>query len=132
MKDYDVRTYREFIPSFDVAASIKMRKYEPFALWWLNDAVPSFLQCGRIHKDAEIWRPIRRKSRPRTYLQCGRIHKDAEMEKRPTASPRSSSSFNVAASIKMRKSYRVSPDNRSTHSFNVAASIKMRKLVANH
>ena len=33
MKDYDVRTYREFIPSFDVAASIfnvaasiKMRK----------------------------------------------------------------------------------------------------------
>ena len=51
MKDYDVRTYREFIPSFNVAASIKMRKSSLF----LPSPLPSSrIQCGCIHKDAEI------------------------------------------------------------------------------
>ena len=37
------------------------------------------------------------------YLQCGRIHKDAEISKASKALNASKASFNVAASIKMRK-----------------------------
>ena len=87
--------------SFNVAASIKMRKFS--SIWSSN-------------------------SRRYVFLQCGRIHKDAEMAKRPTASHRSSSSFNVAASIKMRKcGLSMVMPNQTWMTFNVAASIKMRK-----
>lgn len=62
MKDYDVRTYREFIHHNKTYRSPSS----------------SLLQCGRINKDAEM--------RKRNYfqngnssLQCGRIHKDAEI-----------------------------------------------------
>ena len=37
-------------------------------------------------------------------LQCGRIYKDAEIVYEPSASVYEPSGFNVAASIKMRKS----------------------------
>ena len=88
---------------FNVAASIKMRKYHILEASPLQEAS---LQCGRIYKDAEmknvkgmdgnriisfnVAASIKmRKSlhrRPPTFwgrlLQCGRIYKDAEIRNR--------------------------------------------------
>ena len=62
------------------------------------------LQCGRIYKDAEI-SPDKRATREAKDLQCGRIYKDAEMAfLHACARKTGTQSFNVAASIKMRKS----------------------------
>ena len=60
------------------------------------------LQCGRIYKDAEI---CRARPRPRRFarLQCGRIYKDAEICGTGVPSDNLRTTFNVAASIKMRK-----------------------------
>ena len=64
--------------SFNVAASIKMRKCaQGSALGCSRDP----LQCGRIYKDAEIL--VRRAKTVLTpRLQCGRIYKDAEIRRR--------------------------------------------------
>ena len=61
--------------TFNVAASIKMRKSVKGTggNWKRND-----LQCGRIHKDAEILKTKYKQQRD-LLLQCGRIHKDAEI-----------------------------------------------------
>ena len=61
------------------------------------------LQCGRIYKDAEI-RRLLSKTGYCFQLQCGRIYKDAEIARRGTRTLNAMKSFNVAASIKMRKS----------------------------
>ena len=63
--------------SFNVAASIKMRKFIP--------------EVRRIARDAA--------------LQCGRIYKDAEIAVSRRALCLIVEGFNVAASIKMRKSF---------------------------
>ena len=63
--------------AFNVAASIKMRKYGILQYVKITD-LP--LQCGRIYKDAEIGRTICTVSRPEILLQCGRIYKDAEID----------------------------------------------------
>ena len=88
----------------------------------------NWLQCGRIYKDAEMTGTSTGRSSS-LRLQCGRIYKDAEIS---TCShvPHLSSvkGFNVAASIKMRKSGEpLDEDGRGHFRFNVAASIKMRK-----
>ena len=111
--------------SFNVAASIKMRKS-------IQSGAPTrpchCLQCGRIYKDAEI--PNRPRNgfcaactfnvaasiKMRKYglaathaldrlslLQCGRIYKDAEMRASSASVKALFAAFNVAASIKMRK-----------------------------
>ena len=67
------------------------------------EIVYSFLQCGRIHKDAEIWTDYTIGTDITLNLQCGRIHKDAEIVVRECDQFRLLPSFNVAASIKMRK-----------------------------
>ena len=111
------------------------------------------LQCGRIYKDAEIPRFASKPSQNARLLQCGRIYKDAEIEYRKRLADMRLTGFNVAASIKMRKSCPYSGavadhmgwlqcgriykdaemmDHLSTRfdlnsGFNVAASIKMRK-----
>ena len=67
-----------------------------------GDAAERELQCGRIYKDAEIM--LSEKSRAViSALQCGRIYKDAEIRKKRAQFVRVCQSFNVAASIKMRK-----------------------------
>ena len=111
------------------------------------------LQCGRIYKDAEIRRTHRFCVR-RPWLQCGRIYKDAEIRKKGLYQGYVHRRFNVAASIKMRKSCcsgagakrgaplqcgRIYKDAEirsrpirqrpRMRSFNVAASIKMRKSI---
>ena len=63
-------------------------------------AIP--LQCGRIYKDAEIKGPQGYSARP-WILQCGRIYKDAEMRRMEAPGHKPTATFNVAASIKMRK-----------------------------
>ena len=61
-------------------------------------------------------------------LQCGRIHKDAEMSLSNQTAVDDPFTFNVAASIKMRKSFMsVYLLSITFSTFNVAASIKMRK-----
>ena len=61
-------------------------------------------------------------------LQCGRIYKDAEIGALFVYCAALWCSFNVAASIKMRKSVcAASVITAPTIGFNVAASIKMRK-----
>ena len=62
--------------TFNVAASIKMRKYSRSRA---AHAGGRHLQCGRIYKDAEIW------------------------DVRDRRDDRHGAAFNVAASIKMRK-----------------------------
>ena len=69
------RVARE-IEAFNVAASIKMRKFD----------------CA-VYATAAL-----------EILQCGRIYKDAEILKRCLCLLHLNVSFNVAASIKMRKS----------------------------
>ena len=79
-KDAEIRLFL-FIKSgaigpFNVAASIKMRK---FTTVYAIAPKRAFLQCGRIYKDAEIRiMPYDGQSIPE-YLQCGRIYKDAEI-----------------------------------------------------
>ena len=135
---------------FNVAASIKMRKYEGYNH---TDHTDHWLQCGRIYKDAEI-KCLCRHGEGETRLQCGRIYKDAEIRFPPAFCGCREPRFNVAASIKMRKSspwrslralrallqcgriykdaeiYLREPLDSATdrRSFNVAASIKMRKF----
>ena len=132
-KDAEIRTVVDlpsgaFSGTFNVAASIKMRKSPLSGREHLPCRFP--LQCGRIYKDAEI-RCSNPCYRPRdSPLQCGRIYKDAEMDGSGRCSGSSFRSFNVAASIKMRKSHwgdRRLKKNLKT--FNVAASIKMRKYI---
>ena len=60
-------------------------------------------------------------------LQCGRIYKDAEIYVGYGAGAGSLFTFNVAASIKMRKFIVADLDKSEILAFNVAASIKMRK-----
>ena len=60
------------------------------------------LQCGRIYKDAEI-ADLNVTEAKRILLQCGRIYKDAEMHDGGFGFTETGYSFNVAASIKMRK-----------------------------
>ena len=100
MRKYDEqRLFAGHSLTFNVAASIKMRKYI-----WLRAIYcdgPN-LQCGRIYKDAEI------KEKPSgndsgLSLQCGRIYKDAEIRRTESRTEGRGISFNVAASIKMRK-----------------------------
>ena len=62
------------------------------------------LQCGRIYKDAEILRRTGRVKSRNSRLQCGRIYKDAEMFGAADLLFLTAWTFNVAASIKMRKS----------------------------
>ena len=85
--------------SFNVAASIKMRKSQ--ARRRVAKA-PLALQCGRIYKDAEM-KYRRNQNATRIYLQCGRIYKDAEIYLDALAKNLGVTTFNVAASIKMRK-----------------------------
>ena len=80
-------------------ASIKMRKCGDYRITTLID---SYLQCGRIHKDAEIRSYRGMVTTSTRALQCGRIHKDAEISTARNK-PGTPSTFNVAASIKMRK-----------------------------
>ena len=61
------------------------------------------LQCGRIYKDAEI-DMIFSEARANRDLQCGRIYKDAEIAGDARRVAEFWMPFNVAASIKMRKS----------------------------
>ena len=61
------------------------------------------LQCGRIYKDAEIGCLLDFRL-TKVKLQCGRIYKDAEMRRAATKAHMHLLGFNVAASIKMRKS----------------------------
>ena len=61
------------------------------------------LQCGRIYKDAEIDSHRSNTDCIADDLQCGRIYKDAEMGYNPGCISGLPQSFNVAASIKMRK-----------------------------
>ena len=64
----------------------------------------------------------------RGLLQCGRIYKDAEILLLPPRRLSDLCGFNVAASIKMRKSILCAQyAAQKRPSFNVAASIKMRK-----
>ena len=86
--------------SFNVAASIKMRKS---ASSKDKDPRVANLQCGRIYKDAEIF--LRRTVRlgKKAHLQCGRIYKDAEIRGVAVHHTARAAAFNVAASIKMRK-----------------------------
>ena len=86
---------------FNVAASIKMRKSHDKCLF--VDVVGFRLQCGRIYKDAEIYRRDEGRWIVALELQCGRIYKDAEIHRRAPEWPAKQCSFNVAASIKMRK-----------------------------
>ena len=65
-------------------------------------AAAELLQCGRIYKDAEI-PAATLDNNCYQYLQCGRIYKDAETSMPQKRGPQVSLSFNVAASIKMRK-----------------------------
>ena len=136
--------------TFNVAASIKMRKsYIPRS----KSLITIFLlQCGRIYKDAEISGAAGAR-RLSVVLQCGRIYKDAEIRVIDGRALLDDDAFNVAASIKMRKSRstkaatqrqisflqcgRIYKDAEMTNArgarrrlvltFNVAASIKMRK-----
>ena len=62
------------------------------------------LQCGRIYKDAEMLSDQRVLLVYHARLQCGRIYKDAEICPKAGTGARAKISFNVAASIKMRKS----------------------------
>ena len=62
------------------------------------------LQCGRIYKDAEIGDGRVCTSTKLDQLQCGRIYKDAEILQVCVCLFNIPLSFNVAASIKMRKS----------------------------
>ena len=77
MRKFDWAAGQEAPPEcrFNVAASIKMRKSHEAAA---TGEGPPMLQCGRIYKDAEM-------SRARLFA-CHSL-----------------GSFNVAASIKMRK-----------------------------
>ena len=68
-------TYSNPLLGFNVAASIKMRKFSD----------------------------RRRKADFRSKLQCGRIYKDAEIKDAQARLDEIDNSFNVAASIKMRK-----------------------------
>ena len=43
-----------------------------------------FMQCGRIHKDAEINAQVAVFAEEKALLQCGRIHKDAEIQVQET------------------------------------------------
>ena len=163
--------------TFNVAASIKMRKlsgeirlilrlcpelqcgriYKDAEIWQGSGANYDFsdmLQCGRIYKDAEIGQNVSGLDYTHIcVLQCGRIYKDAEIRRVATLAEAEALSFNVAASIKMRK-FIVHIGNRCPHAmlqcgriykdaeigkghrrsycgrlrFNVAASIKMRKF----
>ena len=61
------------------------------------------LQCGRIYKDAEIHAILRRLWSVIFRLQCGRIYKDAEIAEDLLFLTAWTRCFNVAASIKMRK-----------------------------
>ena len=63
--------------SFNVAASIKMRKS---TLMLEGLARRRLLQCGRIYKDAEIGIWTYGGQHDYHVLQCGRIYKDAEMK----------------------------------------------------
>ena len=135
------------IIAFNVAASIKMRKCDTRA--W-GAPTNKCLQCGRIYKDAEINCSGCRSARNvnlqcgriykdaeisssafaysvRSILQCGRIYKDAEIRMRELHHGSNTTSFNVAASIKMRKYISVAKQLSAWTTFNVAASIKMRK-----
>ena len=85
------------------------------------------LQCGRIYKDAEIGASVGDEKWKATRLQCGRIYKDAEIGTLPSFAGCLIVSFNVAASIKMRKLKPVAGRTAIRSCFNVAASIKMRK-----
>ena len=62
--------------SFNVAASIKMRKFYLRCQVFFNFFL---LQCGRIYKDAEIRNGDEDEAPNPTQLQCGRIYKDAEI-----------------------------------------------------
>ena len=73
------RELHDTIDSFNVAASIKMRKFKGETGFQLADLL--YLQCGRIYKDAEIL-PAPFAQPMRCSLQCGRIYKDAEMWRR--------------------------------------------------
>ena len=87
--------------AFNVAASIKMRKlgqHHIYRFWY------DYLQCGRIYKDAEIPKIWFCNLMVSYHLQCGRIYKDAEIVKGHPAPTMNFPPFNVAASIKMRKS----------------------------
>ena len=85
--------------SFNVAASIKMRKSAHIRV---RRTTKKELQCGRIYKDAEISWAAADEAAPH-QLQCGRIYKDAEIENGRSSRCDACNSFNVAASIKMRK-----------------------------
>ena len=107
---------------------------------WRDQATHAGLQCGRIYKDAEITghriRPVRprppsmwphlyrcgnrssRQSAPGSFkfLQCGRIYKDAEIRTKNARAFSRTSTFNVAASIKMRKfAYDAAPMTYESH-----------------
>ena len=72
------RLYYHFrlICSFNVAASIKMRKSFEF---FRAISPLEILQCGRIYKDAEIFLNLDEFADVHDILQCGRIYKDAEI-----------------------------------------------------
>ena len=102
-----------------------MRKSE---FWMPTPLDNEWLQCGRIYKDAEIRFCVRGRRILVIKLQCGRIYKDAEILSRGSSCTACLLRFNVAASIKMRKSSTSAPAPTGERSgFNVAASIKMRK-----
>ena len=92
---------RRALIAFNVAASIKMRKFESF------DPEPLYRPAA-FNVAASIkmrkWLSSRSISSLRLTLQCGRIYKDAEIRGNRGGWLRVFAAFNVAASIKMRKS----------------------------
>ena len=89
----------ERLCSFNVAASIKMRKYTGRGM--LAGIARPFNVAASIKM--RKFRRRRGKNSAHNSLQCGRIYKDAEIRQREKLTYSCSASFNVAASIKMRK-----------------------------
>ena len=81
------------------------RIYKDAEMHWQRMGTSSLasLQCGRIYKDAEISGPDGFGMGFLQFLKFCRIYKDAEIHEVHEVAPRVFHTFNVAASIKMRK-----------------------------